>query len=576
MTDRTEKKQNNTERYRRQEHRDMPVIIALAVFCVFIFFWVKGCTKTQDIQFNSEKAEIYAGEFQVSYRDQETVTTLPAKIDAGAGDQIVITGTLSGENIKGNSMIFYVRQAEVSVYLDGELLTESDKNRTTPFPVSAGSRWYFFRLPSDFEGKELRIELQPQFDKYAKELPTVYTGTKASFIYMVLKQGGFSILCTIPILMLGVFLLFAGILLRNNRLAVRFFRFGLFAIATSLWSLLESRITQIFYGNLVMASVLLFSCFFLIPVLAVSFLLTFDSLGRRKTMHVLLWVSAGAFFAVQFLQITGIFYYIQMVPVAHILIILIIAEVLKSYIDLKRTGKKEEDISLYHAMLLLGVFCSVDIVFYYVDPAGIVGKFSKIGMLLFFSYLGYSAIRQVSTLMVREARHEIYRELAFTDIMTGLGNRTAFENKLSELRENRQPGWTILVADMNNLKRINDNFGHAQGDEVIMKIGHFLEKCFGKNCSCYRIGGDEFCVIGNRLNEKEFEQNCRQFETLLNKETATVNGGYVFSVAYGYAVTGEDGVDECFKKADRRMYEKKAEYKRKTAERSIPVNRSSN
>ena len=562
MTDRTEKKQNNTERYRRQEHRDMPVMIALAVFCVFLFFWIIGCTKTQDIQFNSEKAEIYAGEFQVSCRNQETVTTLPAKIDAGAGDQIVIKGILSGENIKGNSMIFYVRQAEVSVYLDGELLTESDKNRTTPFPVSAGSRWYFFRLPSDFEGRELRIELQPQFDKYAKELPAVYTGTKASFIYMVLKQGGFSILCSVPILMLGVFLLLAGIFLRNNRLSVRFFRFGLFAIATSLWSLLESRITQIVYGNLVVASVLLFSCFFLIPVLAVSFLLTFDSLDRRKSMHVLLWISAGAFLAVQILQISGALYYIQMVPVAHALIILIIAEVIKSYIDLKRAEKKEENISLYRAMILLGVFCGVDIVCYYIDPAGIVGRFSKIGMLLFFSCLGYSAIRQVSMIMVREAKHEIYRELAFTDIMTGLGNRTAFENKLSELRENRQPGWNILVADMNNLKSINDNFGHARGDEVIIKIGHFLEKCFGKDNDCYRIGGDEFCVIGNRLSDKEFEESCRQFEALLEKETATVNGGYVFSVAYGYAVTGKDGADECFKEADRRMYARKAEYKR--------------
>lgn len=566
MTDRTEKKQNNIDRYKKQEHRDRPVIIALAVFCVFMFFWVRGNTQTRDIQFNSEKAEAYEGVFQVSYSDQEISTTLPAKIDGEAGDNIVIRGILSAENIKGNSMIFYVRQSEVSVYLDGELLAESDKDKITPFPVSAGSCWYFFRLPADYEGKELRIEIRPQFDKYAKELPTIYTGTKASFIYMVLKQGGFSILCTVPILILGVFLLLAGIFLKYNRLAVRLFRFGLFAIVTSLWSLLESRITQIFCGNLVTASILLFSCFFLIPVLAVSFLLTFDSLDRRKSMHVLLWISAGAFLAVQILQIAGVFYYIQMVPVAHVLIILIIAEVIRSYINLRRTEKKEENLSLYRAMIVLGVFCGVDIVCYYLDPAGIVGRFSKIGMLLFFSYLGYSAVRQVSIIMVREAKHEIYRELAFTDIMTGLGNRTAFENKLSELREKQQPGWTILVADMNNLKSINDNFGHARGDEVIIKIGHFLEKCFGKDNDCYRIGGDEFCVIGNRLSDKEFEESCRQFESLLDKETATVNGRYVFSVAYGYAVTGKDGADECFKEADRRMYEKKAEYKRKKAD----------
>ena len=567
MTGITEKKQKNNLAYQRKERRDMPVLILLAVFCVFFFVWVVKNTRTQDIQFNSEKAEIYRGEFKVSCEDGtssnvEISTMLPAVIDAKAGDRIVLRSILSEEDVKGNSMIFYIRQSQVSVYLDGELLTQSDKDRVTPVPISVGSCWYFFRLPADFEGKELRIELLPQFDKYAKELPTVYTGTKASFLYMILKQGDISILCTVPVLMLGVFLLLAGIFLKYNRLAVRLFRFGLFAIVTSLWSLLESRITQVFYGNLVVTSILLFSCFFLIPVLAVSFLLTFESLNRRRWMHVLLWVSAGAFLTVQLLQITGTIYYNQMVPVVHVLIILIIAGVVKCYVDFKREGKKEEDIALYRATILLGIFCSIDIAIYYMNPVGIVGGFSRVGMLLFFSCLGYSAIRQISMIMVREAKHEIYRELAFTDIMTGLGNRTAFENKLSELRENAESGWIIFVADMNNLKKINDNFGHAKGDEAIIKIGHFLEKCFAKKCDCYRIGGDEFCVIGNCLTEKEFEESCRQFVSLLDKETATVNGGYVFSVAYGYAVTGKDGADECFKEADRRMYEKKAEYKR--------------
>lgn len=556
-------KKSSVDGDREQEYRDKPVIIALVIFCVFLFFWVRANTQTKDISFNSESAGVYTGEFQVLYGDQEITTTLPTVIDAKAGDNIVIKGILSGESIKGNSMIFYGKQSEVSVYLDGELMTESDRDRITPFPISPGSCWYFFRLPADYEGKELRIEICPKFDKYAKELPTIYTGSKASFIYMVLKQGEVSIFCAVPILILGILLLFAGILLKDNCLAARFFFLGLFCATTSMWSLLESRITQLLYGNLVTASILLFSCFFLIPMLSISFMLTFDSLKRRKSMHVLLWVSAGMFLAVQILQFTGAAYYVQMVPAAHVLIILIIAEVVRSYIEQKKREKQEEDLALYRAIIILGVFCGADIVSFYVDPMASVGRFSKIGMLIFFFYLGYSAIRQLSRLMVQEAKHEIYRELAYKDIMTGLGNRTAFENKLSELREEPQSRWIILVADMNNLKSINDNFGHTQGDEAIIKIGHFLEECFGKNGFCYRIGGDEFCVIENRSDEKTFEESCRQFEAFLHKETKAKNAGYSLSVAYGYAVTGKDGVDECFKEADRRMYEKKAEYKNK-------------
>lgn len=558
----TEKK-SGIDRDKEREYRDKPVFIALVVLCIFLLFWVRANTRTKDSSFDSESAEVYAGEFQVSYRDQEIVTTLPAIIDAKAGDSIVISGILSGENKKGNAMIFYGKQSEISVYLDGELMTESDRDRITPFPVSPGSGWYFFRLPEDYEGKELRIEICPKFDKYAKELPTIYVGTKASFIYMVLKQGMFSILCTVPILVLGILLLLAGILLRDNYLAARFFWLGLFCATTSMWSLLESRITQLVYGNLVTASVLLFSCFFLIPAFAVSFMLTFDSLKRRRSMHVLLWLSAGMFFIVQILQFTGAVYYIHMVPAAHVMILLIIAEVVRSYLEQKKSEKKEEeDLALYRAIIILGVFCVLDIVCFYAVPLGAVGRFSKIGILIFFIYLGYSAIRQLRELMVREAKHEIYRELVYKDIMTGLGNRAAFENKLGELRQNRQPGWTILVADMNNLKMINDNFGHAQGDEAIIKIGHLLEECFGEAGFCYRIGGDEFCVIANRWDEKAFEESCSQFAALLDKETKAENAGYPLSVAYGYAVTGKEEADECFKEADRRMYEMKAEYKK--------------
>lgn len=76
------------------------------------------------------------GEFQVSCGGQEIATTLSAFVDSKVGDNIVIKGILSRENIKGNSMIFYGKQSEISVYLDGELMTESERDRITPFPVA--------------------------------------------------------------------------------------------------------------------------------------------------------------------------------------------------------------------------------------------------------------------------------------------------------------------------------------------------------------------------------------------------------------------------------------------------------
>ncbi len=75
----------------------------------------------------------------------------------------------------------------VEVYLDGKLLVESEENRKTPFDMTPGSYWYCFRLPADIEGKELQIVFSSTMDRYAGELPEIYVGTKASFIYMVLE-----------------------------------------------------------------------------------------------------------------------------------------------------------------------------------------------------------------------------------------------------------------------------------------------------------------------------------------------------------------------------------------------------
>ncbi len=547
--------------YLRSLDKSTVLLIILFSVLFFLLLWISIRQEAEDIRFDTEKAQLLKGEFTVTVNDVQIISELPAEIEAGAGDRIFITKMLNSEDVTGDSLIFYGKQSWIRVFLDGELQIETDREQNLPFTMTPCSCWYFFRLPEDYEGKTLQIEILPVFDDYAKELPGIYSGTKTSLVYMVLKQGAFSMLTSIPTLILGAGILFLGMWMKNKMIARRLVRLGLFTIVTSGWSLMESRITQLFYGNIVIASCLLFSCFYLIPVLAVSFLLTFHSIGRKKYMHVLLWISAAAFLLVQLLQVLGIAYYREMVFVVHILIMLIIAGVLKCRYDLRKSDNQKEDDYIYKAIILFGIFCGIDIICYYAKLVEIVGKFSKMGLLAFCLYLGYSAVRQIGELEVQETRHRLYRELAFTDIMTGLGNRTAFEKKMEELRE--KPGRQdviIFMADMNNLKYINDNFGHAKGDEVIIKIGYLLQRCFDEKCNCYRIGGDEFCVIGTEIPETDFASAGIKFRQFIEQENNTV--GFPFSVACGCYPVDEKGIDECFKKADALMYLEKAEYKK--------------
>jgi diguanylate cyclase (GGDEF)-like protein len=66
-------------------------------------------------------------------------------------------------------------------------------------------------------------------------------------------------------------------------------------------------------------------------------------------------------------------------------------------------------------------------------------------------------------------------------------------------------GYVIVTFDLNNLKQCNDQYGHRVGDEYIINAAHIIEDNFERYGKCYRIGGDEFCVIMPDAKENSIE-----------------------------------------------------------------------
>jgi diguanylate cyclase (GGDEF)-like protein len=92
------------------------------------------------------------------------------------------------------------------------------------------------------------------------------------------------------------------------------------------------------------------------------------------------------------------------------------------------------------------------------------------------------------------------RRLAFTDPLTGLGNRRAVDTRLDEaLERHRAEGVVVslVVCDLNGLKRVNDEYGHAVGDHLLERFGSLLSLCGATlpGSLAARLGGDEFCVV---------------------------------------------------------------------------------
>ena len=155
-----------------------------------------------------------------------------------------------------------------------------------------------------------------------------------------------------------------------------------------------------------------------------------------------------------------------------------------------------------------------------------------------------------------EETSDKYYRLAYMDIMTGLKNRAAYSVRIKELKNGENKDSVIaLIADLNNLKYLNDNFGHQAGDKALMKVAEQLKNNFTDGCECYRIGGDEFAVLAYGISEEEFLEKYHRFQNAVMEESK--HSEYPFSVAVGYQNTDAVTLSQALKMADEKMYQDK-------------------
>lgn len=164
----------------------------------------------------------------------------------------------------------------------------------------------------------------------------------------------------------------------------------------------------------------------------------------------------------------------------------------------------------------------------------------------------------VAIMLVRSFSIPLYRWLAYTDLLTGTLNRNAFELAVHTLCETApDTELTVLACDINKLKAINDEMGHATGDQNIRSLAQLLLKKF-KNCGeTYRIGGDEFVTLLHGQSLEAVEKTMRD----LRAEAQNIaSGNFSLSFSCGIA-TFDPNTDRCIKdtisRADADMYKQK-------------------
>lgn len=161
--------------------------------------------------------------------------------------------------------------------------------------------------------------------------------------------------------------------------------------------------------------------------------------------------------------------------------------------------------------------------------------------------------------IIAELKQEI-QELKLqvkTDYLTGLYNRLGAEELINEKISNKDSRGCLLLIDINDLKLINDNYGHQKGDVVLCTLAEVLKNAASETDVAARIGGDEFVIYYSQVNNADDIKNrVQDLYEKLNKEQAF--NAVSFSIGVGVAVVNQhDDFSSTYGRADMMMYRSK-------------------
>lgn len=165
----------------------------------------------------------------------------------------------------------------------------------------------------------------------------------------------------------------------------------------------------------------------------------------------------------------------------------------------------------------------------------------------------------------RKAMEDELKKVSFYDSLTGIWNRSYFQREINELNTVRNEKIGMIICDLDNLKYINDNFGHPQGDELLKEFSRILESYTSKTIISARIGGDEFVLLSKGESYDFVEKLYHDLLKSIDEYNLKIKYKVVplsVSVGFAYSESSIGLTQQVYNIADSKMYEHKSNSKK--------------
>jgi len=482
-------------------------------------------------------------------------------------------------DMKGDeSLVYRSKDVYTKLLVDDTVVYETNVYDSKFYNRSPGNLWNVAKFHADSSGRLVEMQIYMVYDTNAVTVDSTLWGDKTDIILTFCKEKIFGVAVSLLMMIIGLVLIAFDLMPAYIHARKRhgMVWLGLYAALIGVWSLIETNAVQFFADDMRILQ-LIDNMIMIVGSMPLLLYLNCEyQIFKFRFMRLFCYADAAYILVSATMQLSGGNDLHGLLPGAMLTMVVSCVTLLVWVVfRLKNMVKGHQPILNY--VLQLSGLCSLwisallEMMRYsqsdHMDRAG----YLRVGMLVFIICLAVSSQLETYRLLENGLKFDIISSLAYSDGLTGLGNRTAYLEQL-EAYASGETGISklgIVFLDVNNLKKVNDNQGHEKGDELITVAARIISDSFGKLGKSYRIGGDEFCVLMTGLGLQDmYERGLLEFQKLVDEANKAKWYTYEIQIANGFSICDmieRQKIDEAVMAADGAMYANKKMLKSRAA-----------
>ncbi len=533
---------------------DLNLAICVILGCLLIFLF--------SFKLDGGNVETWQMDFAEgwTYEDGTEVDFNNFRNDVGTH---TISRVVSPDTVRGTDLCFETSNLFFNVYVNDELVYEFHPSLPRLCGKYYGEYIHTVDLDVEEEDSVISIVYEPLLESPWATFRYMELYDGGSYVTATIRNNFGSFLTSFIALIIGLTLVVVGFILNSGTdRIVETVSLGTTAIILAAWTSSGSRILQLITGNPAVVRVADYLDLIWLPIPVMLFVSSVTGMLKSKVKAINLSLVGINTILTFIFVMSGKGDYNDVLILTHLIIAFGSASIVYMIIaSIKKANKINNALkSMLVAFGILIFTGIVDAIRYYTFSSKDSAKCTRVGLIIFVVILSVYELRAVVDINRKSAQAEIKDKLAHVDGLTGLYNRLSFSETEEEICKSGKGKYVVIQFDINFLKKVNDNYGHVEGDRYIISAANIISESFSKYGKCFRIGGDEFfAILEGKNSEKNYDTAIEVFDKLVKEFNETHDLPVPLQIAHGKSVyvPGTDSLEEAEKAADKLMYERK-------------------